>query len=464
MALAAACAVLVACAGLVQAKGEQWKINEIYSDTLGSVQFIELSTSASGQQQLRGNSITVTQGGVHHSFTFQEDRSGDSANRKLLIATHSFYHLGLVTPDYLVDDGFLFLGSGTINYADFDIVPYSSLPADGIHSLDRNNNPAVNSPTNYAGATGTVTSLSVAPAALENPQPNSYQSGIGLISGWSCNGPDIVAYIDANEGLALPYGSARADTASVCGAGNTATGFGLLLNYNTLKAGTHEIHLLVNGVPVAFTTFAVNVPNGEFITGATRDVDVADFPVSGAKTVLTWQQSQQNFAIKSVAGAKSDVYPNGTGALAPGAKAATTSALENPQPDSYQSGIGLISGWSCTAGAISASVDGAGPLTLPYGSARADTAAVCGAANTNTGFGLLLNYNTLGPGTHSVQLLVNGVPAGSTQFTVTVPAGEFMTGMTSNVAVPDFPLAGKTTTLTWQQSQQNFAIKSVTGQ
>jgi hypothetical protein len=86
---------------------------------------------------------------------------------------------------------------------------------------------------------------------------------------------------------------------------------------------------------------------------------------------------------------------------------------------------------------------------------------VCGAGNTNTGFGLLLNYNTLSTGTHTASLMVNGTPVGSVQFNVTVPSGEFMTGMTREVTVADFPMAGKNTLLTWQQSQQNFAVKSV---
>ena len=30
-----------------------------------------------------------------------------------------------------------------------------------------------------------------------------------------------------------------------------------------------------------------------------------------------------------------------------------------------------------------------------------------------------------------------------------------------DVVVPDFPSPGQTTTLTWQEEQQNFAIKSV---
>ena len=38
--------------------------------------------------------------------------------------------------------------------------------------------------------------------------------------------------------------------------------------------------------------------------------------------------------------------------------AAATSNLENPQPASRQSGIGVVSGWHCTASKIEIEVDG----------------------------------------------------------------------------------------------------------
>jgi hypothetical protein len=137
-------------------------------------------------------------------------------------------------------------------------------------------------------------------------------------------------------------------------------------------------------------------------------------------------------------------------------------ALENPQPGSFQSGIGLFSGWSCQGPAITVSVDGGAPLTTPYGSARADTASTCGATNIYTGFGLLFNFNTLGAGMHSVQVMVNGQAQGDpVTFTVVVPAGEFLAGASRQITVSDFPSPGKTTTLTWQQSQQNFAVEAV---
>ncbi len=136
------------------------------------------------------------------------------------------------------------------------------------------------------------------------------------------------------------------------------------------------------------------------------------------------------------------------------------SALENPQPGSYQSGVGLISGWSCQQSA-SVAVQVRGVMyPIQHGSNRSDTASICGTAST--GFGLLVNYNSFGAGTHTAQLYVNGAPRGSpASFTVTTPAGEFATGLSRQVTVPNFPSNGRTTTLIWQQSQQNFAIQSV---
>jgi hypothetical protein len=118
--------------------------------------------------------------------------------------------------------------------------------------------------------------------------------------------------IDNKITLAMPYGSARTDTASVCGAGNTNSGFGLLINFNTLGQGFHTASLFVNGENVGDTQFAVTVPNGEFISGAAKDVTVFDFPVPGASTTLTWQQSQQNFAVKSVVGVTTTTTGSGT--------------------------------------------------------------------------------------------------------------------------------------------------------
>jgi serralysin len=136
-----------------------YTINELYSNADGSVQFIEMAVGPfDGQSFWQGQTISVTQGSTSHSYTFPSDLPSDAtANTTVLIATQGFANLGIVAPDFVVPSGFLFTSGGTVNYAGVDSVSYSSLPTDGTHSVDRNGIAEVNSPTDFAGVTGTVT-------------------------------------------------------------------------------------------------------------------------------------------------------------------------------------------------------------------------------------------------------------------------------------------------------------------
>jgi hypothetical protein len=291
-----------------------FQIEQLYSNADGSVQFIVMHETqhANGENLWAGHTLTNTHAGVSRVFVFPNDLPGGSggylmmpsptADKRALIATQGFAALGLVTPDYVIQNGFLTTDGGTLNYAGVDILPYPALPTDGVNAINRNGVAIPNVATNFAGASASVTGpLPTAPSSVENPQPGSYHSGIALFSGWSCEGPAIGVSIDGGTPRTVPYGSERGDTASVCGASNVNTGFGLLFNFNLFGAGSHTAQLFVNGAargnPVQFN---VAVPSGEFLTGASKEVTVPDFPTPGRTTVLIWQQSEQNFAIKSV--------------------------------------------------------------------------------------------------------------------------------------------------------------------
>ena len=136
-----------------------YKINEIFSSADGTVQFIELAVGAfNGQGLLSGHTLEVRQGGVTHTFTFPTNLpSTATANTTVLLATQAFADLGAVRPDYILPANFLFTsGAATVDFGGVDSVIYTSLPADGTRSLDRNLVSAVNSPTNFARATGSV--------------------------------------------------------------------------------------------------------------------------------------------------------------------------------------------------------------------------------------------------------------------------------------------------------------------
>ena len=81
-------------------------------------------------------------------------------------------------------------------------------------------------------------------------------------------------------------------------------------------------------------------------------------------------------------------------------------SLENPVAGSTESGIGVISGWHCTATNITATIDGASLGKAGSGTGRGDTASTCG--RSDTGYSMLFNYNDLTPGNHSISVYADG--------------------------------------------------------
>ena len=137
-------------------------------------------------------------------------------------------------------------------------------------------------------------------------------------------------------------------------------------------------------------------------------------------------------------------------------------SLENPVAGSTESGIGVISGWHCTATNITATIDGASLGKAGSGTGRGDTASVCG--RSNTGYSLLFNYNELTPGSHSLSLYADGQLLEIRQFN-SVRSGDapFVTGLVSRWSLPNFPSTGKTASIDWSQAKQSFVVTQITG-
>lgn len=144
----------------VHAAFHLWTMNELYSNADGSVQFLELTAITGGQQFMSGHMLTVfpTAGG-QRQFTFPNDLPGDTSGRRMLIATQGFAALNIVTPDYVVPNGFFAKDGGTIDFAGADAWVHPALPQD-TRSLNRDGTTATNSPRNFAGTTGTVSGAS----------------------------------------------------------------------------------------------------------------------------------------------------------------------------------------------------------------------------------------------------------------------------------------------------------------
>ncbi len=289
---------------------------------------------------------------------------------------------------------------------------------------------------------------------VENPPPRSFQSGLGVISGWVCEAEGVAVEIEKENGevveLATAYGTERADTAESCG--DTDNGFGVLFNWNLLGDGEHAVSVLIDGIELGRATVTVTTLGEEFVEGLQRSFLVADFPRPGEQVQGVWQESQQNFVLAPAELGAASAPTQGPRAI--------EGVLENPAPASYQSGIGVISGWVCEADEVVIEIDGQ-PIAAATGTERADTLDRCG--DVANGFGLLVNWAEFGAGEHEVVALVDGVELSRATVVVTVvdETEPYVRGLAKRVEVEDFPQPGETVTLEWQQSQQNFVITGV---
>ena len=185
-----------------------FQIEQIFSSADGTIQFVVLHESAgmNGENMLAGHSFT-SMGGATQTYMFNVNLPGGAcgyygcsasptAHAHVLIATQGFANLGMITPDYVIPNGFLPLTNGTVNYAGVDQVTYSALPTDGVSALNRNGMTVANLATNFAGQTASVTAP--APAAFDLDQH-------GLTGSWfdpatNGQGVEVEVYPDLSPG------------------------------------------------------------------------------------------------------------------------------------------------------------------------------------------------------------------------------------------------------------------------
>jgi hypothetical protein len=134
-------------------------------------------------------------------------------------------------------------------------------------------------------------------ALLEDPQSGAVQSGLSIIRGWVCAANRIDLQIDGTSFQAA-YPTSRPDTQQVCGTSNT--GFSFLLNWNQLGDGSHTVVALRDGVEFGRATVTVVTLGQAFLTGASGQYVLPDFPTAGRNVVVEWRESLQNFVIVGV--------------------------------------------------------------------------------------------------------------------------------------------------------------------
>ncbi len=141
---------------------DKWQINEIFSSADGSIQFIELFTSAADQQDLSGRSLVAKNaaGLLQNLLELNSNLTGSTANKTVLIATQAFASITGLTPDYLMSPGFLFTSGGSLNFANGTAVlsyQANQLPLNGVQSINASLAPATATPRTFAnGLTATI--------------------------------------------------------------------------------------------------------------------------------------------------------------------------------------------------------------------------------------------------------------------------------------------------------------------
>jgi len=196
-------------AGVALAAAPSFQVVEVFSSADGAIQFVQLREAAgqSGQNGLKGATLTVTRAGRVNTFVFPADLPHpNTANHSVLVASQGYLAVPgdypeykALVPDYTMPDRFLPAEGATVNFADADEWTYQALPRDGFSAVFRTGNPVRdNNAQNYGGVSVSlpivpVLALEFYNAALDHyfvsdlaPDIDALDSG--RIAGWARSG------------------------------------------------------------------------------------------------------------------------------------------------------------------------------------------------------------------------------------------------------------------------------------
>ena len=142
------------------AGAHSWRVVEVFSNADGTVQFIELQECCGSPNEIGLGSAYVTSTSTGNQFDFNTTLpAGSTANASLLLGTAAFAALpGAPAPDFVIPDNFVDTTADSVEYFVYPAgtLTYTNLPNDGINSVSSDGTTGVNSPTNFAGESGSV--------------------------------------------------------------------------------------------------------------------------------------------------------------------------------------------------------------------------------------------------------------------------------------------------------------------
>jgi hypothetical protein len=161
-----------------------YKIEQVYSNADGTVQFVVLKSVADFENQWKGHTLTSTDSSGVRTFTFPVNLpSENTAFTKVLVASQGFAALGLVTPDYVIPNNFLPVGAGTLDFGEgaytLDLAP-GQVPIDGTNAFYTPGTVAKNLATNFAGKSASVGGGPSSALNFQGIWWNAAESGWGL--------------------------------------------------------------------------------------------------------------------------------------------------------------------------------------------------------------------------------------------------------------------------------------------
>jgi len=159
-----------------------WDVVEVFSNADGTVQYIELLDRGTAGNELGVGNGSFTSGSTSYSWS-NGAVVGPTNGRRYLIATPGFAALqGAPTPDVLVPTANvpMFSSAGdTVSFAGVDSFVFAGIPTNGTDAFDDTVGIIANSPTNFAGVTGSV-SVGGNPSVPFGSGPMAFILMIGL--------------------------------------------------------------------------------------------------------------------------------------------------------------------------------------------------------------------------------------------------------------------------------------------
>ena len=213
------------------AGAHSWRVSEAFSNADGSIWFVELWEYAAGTAEPGIGGANIVSVNTANFVDITNNVAGNTANRFVLFGNAAFAALpGAPTPDQIVaGNAFFSFAAGerlryTFSGMGFDLViPTGGLPTDGINSFQLGVGNAPNSPTNYAGQTGSV-DASGGGGSGEVALTLSNVAGPTLSLSWgaSCEAGDAVAGVYRGSLAAVRAGTYD-HAALACGLTTTST-------------------------------------------------------------------------------------------------------------------------------------------------------------------------------------------------------------------------------------------------